>query len=150
MDERRQRRTGAARMLAVLAVLVGMFLMHGAPTSATGDCHDAASATLPAVQPMSVQPMAATPVLSKSVAGSTVLVPRASASGMGAMNGLCLSTGTRDHLDVSPASLVALALVVVFAALLEAGVLGPFMRARRGGPPGAGRQILLRVCIART
>ena len=137
-------------MLAVLAVLVGMFLMHGAPTSATGDCHGAMSVTVPAAQPTATQPMAAAPVAGGTLAGRAVLVQRESATGMGAMSGLCLSTGTRDHLDASPASLVALTAVVLFAAVLGAGVLRPGTRARRRGPPGSGRQILLRVCIART
>ncbi|MFC1417730.1 hypothetical protein [Streptacidiphilus cavernicola] len=144
MDQVTARRTGTARLLAVLAVLVGMFLMHGAPTSAMGGCHDALTLTLPAA----AHPMAAANPM--DAAHPAAQVQGQSAAGTDAMSGLCLSTGTRDHQFLASPALAALTALVLFTGLLGPGTPRQAGRAGRRGPPGGGRQILLRVCIART
>src|SRR5262249_23504392 len=47
MGGRRPRGPGIARLSALCAVLFGLFLMHGAPTTAADGCHGQMHATLP-------------------------------------------------------------------------------------------------------
>ncbi|MFC1411538.1 hypothetical protein ACEZCY_19970 [Streptacidiphilus sp. N1-12] len=140
-----RRHTGPARLLAVLAVLVGMFLMHGAPITAMGDCHDAMSLTLPGAHPMAAAaPVAARPAAQAQRPGGTVT---------GSQGTSCVSTATRDHLTrpAAPAPLLAFAVLAGLSVLIGTGRFGAGPAARRRGPPPTGgRQLLLQVCIART
>ncbi|MHA6758055.1 hypothetical protein [Streptacidiphilus sp. PAMC 29251] len=138
-----RRHTGPARLLAVLAVLVGMFLMHGAPTTAMGDCHGSMSLTLPGTHPM-----AATAPL---VVNPAAQAQRPSDAATGAQGTSCVSTLTRDHVTLPAAPLMAFAVLAALTVLIGTGRLGSGPAARRRGPPPAGgRQLLLRVCIDRT
>nr|WTB28801.1 hypothetical protein OG781_03915 [Streptomyces sp. NBC_00830] len=136
------RRRGIARLLALCSVLLGLFLMHGAPVTAEG-CHGAMSAA-----PMSeghgtaVMTPASSPVMTQTGAQH--------ASGVSAMGGaMCVSTPARARTPLPTAGLVAV--VAVLAAGFFAGRPLPLGRTgRRGPPPPGGRSLLLQVCIART
>ncbi|WP_326769705.1 hypothetical protein OG978_38780 [Streptomyces sp. NBC_01591] len=121
------------------AVLLGLFLMHGAPASAAEGCHDAMAVT--AAAPVSMTADAGHPAM-RGEHGSAH-----AAAAMPAMDGAsCIFTHARDR--VLPL-LMALGLVLLAVGALagrRAAVRGP---ARRG-PPFAGRELLLQVCIART
>ncbi|MFE4797876.1 hypothetical protein ACFRFL_22980 [Streptomyces sp. NPDC056708] len=139
MDRRRTRTPGVSRLLVLCAVLCGLFLMHGAPASAAEGCHGAMAVTSDA------------PVSTTTGAGHTALTGEHgtahAAAVMPGMNGeSCVSTHARDRLLPL---LMALGLVVLAVWVLgrrRTAVRGP---ARRG-PPFAGRDLLLQVCIART
>ncbi|MFD0339778.1 hypothetical protein ACFVH0_13945 [Streptomyces sp. NPDC127117] len=139
VDRERTRTPGASRMLLLCAVLLGLFLMHGAPASAADGCHDAMAVTAAPPGPTAVS------------AGHSAMrgehAPVRVADAMSAMNGeSCVFTHARDR--VLPL-LMALGLVLLAVRGLtgrRTAVRGP---ARRG-PPFAGRELLLRVCIART
>ncbi|MEV8128679.1 hypothetical protein AB0P07_32300 [Streptomyces sp. NPDC085944] len=128
-----QRRRGLARLLALCAVLFGLFLMHGAPATAAEGCHGAMSA--PAGMHTATAPMAHPGVQQ--------------ASGAAVMDGTtCVSTPARDETRLTAPGL--LAVVAVLAALFLAGRLAPGRTRRRGPPPPGGRSLLFQVCIART
>ncbi|WP_328891994.1 hypothetical protein [Streptomyces sp. NBC_00316] len=138
------RRRGVARLLALCAVLLGLFLMHGAPATAAGGCHG--EMTAPAAMheaPTAVAMESMTPpVMAHSGAQQ--------AADTAAMHGaLCVSTPARDKTPLPIGGLVAV------AAILAAGYLAgrPWAlgrTGRRGPPPSGGRSLLLQVCIART
>ncbi|WP_405719953.1 hypothetical protein [Streptomyces sp. NBC_00046] len=123
------------------AVLLGLFLMHGAPASAAEGCHDAMAVTAAEPAP------GAMPMADGHSAMETGHGPGQAAAAMAAMSGeSCVFTHARDR--VLPL-LMALGLVLLAVRALagrRTGVRGP---ARRG-PPFAGRGLLLQVCIART
>lgn len=135
------RRRGIARLLALCAVLLGLFLMHGAPATAAEGCHGAMSA--PAG-------MHEDPAASQSVTAPMAHPGGRQASGSAAMSGsTCVSTPARDEAPLTAPGL--LAVVAVLAALFLAGrPLAPGRTGRRGLPPPGGRSLLLQVCIART
>jgi hypothetical protein len=131
----------------VCALLLGLFWMHGAPSAAEG-CHGAtAAATLPishhhplaAAAMTSPHPPDAGPEISRrTTAGALVRVD----------GDTCVSTPALRGVEL-PA--------VLLLAVLIPGLYGPGAaragrrgRARRRGPPGCGRELLLRVCVART
>lgn len=139
MDRGRTRTPGTSRLLVLCAVLCGLFLMHGAPASAAEGCHDAMGTS------------AATP-MSTTIADGHLAVRGGHeaahvAAAVPATNGeSCVFTHARDR--VLPL-LMAWGLV-----LLAIGVLAGHRTAVRGparrGPPFAGRDLLLQVCVART
>ncbi|MEU2672995.1 hypothetical protein ABZ622_29880 [Streptomyces sp. NPDC007164] len=139
MDRGRTRAPGTSRLLVLCAVLLGLFLMHGAPASAADGCHDAMAVTASA--PGSV------PVSAGHFAERGEHGPVRASDAMSAMNGeSCVFTHARDR--VLPL-LTALGLVLLAVPVLtgrRTAVRGP---ARRG-PPFAGRELLLQVCVART
>ncbi|MFE7111252.1 hypothetical protein ACFU98_25155 [Streptomyces sp. NPDC057575] len=141
MERGRTRTPGASRLLVLCAVLLGLFLMHGAPASAAEGCHDAMTVTAAASAPGSMQATAGHAAM-RAEHGSARAV-----AGMPAMNGeSCVFTHARDRVLPLLMSL-GLALVAVQALSgRRTAVRGP---ARRG-PPSAGRGLLLQVCIART
>lgn len=141
-----------ARWLAVAALLLGLFLMHGSPASAATGCHGVMSG--PSSAPMTQAESMAAPTavsghashqLRWSQAGSTGM---AHASGMGGE--LCLSNPARGGLQLHPPSVLQTALLIAAAVLLPAsrlvGLAAPGLRA----PPRRGRQLLHQACIART
>lgn len=146
-----RRRRGIARLLALCAVLLGLFLMHGAPATAAEGCHGAMSAA-----PMSAghdkAVMASAARASVTPASSPVMTQADAqqASGASEMDGAtCVSTPARDRIPLPPGGL--LAVVAVLAASFLA-VRPPALgrTGRRGPPPPGGRSLLLTVCIART
>ncbi|MFI5750426.1 hypothetical protein [Streptomyces sp. NPDC051644] len=128
-----------SRLLVLCAVLCGLFLMHGAPASAAEGCHGGVAVT-------SDPPMSMTTGAGHTAMAEEHGTARAAAA-MPGMNGeSCVSTHARDRLLPL---LIALGLVVLAVWVLgrrRTAVRGP---ARRG-PPFAGRDLLLQVCIART
>ena len=141
--ESASRRPGLARLFAVLAVLVGLFLMHGAPTAAMGDCHDSMALTLPGTHSMAVT--------AQTAAGPSVQTQRQSETASGSQGSNCVTTPIRGHLTLPAAPVLAFAVLLATAVLFGTGRLGGARSARRRGPPPTGgRQLLLQVCIART
>jgi hypothetical protein len=129
-----------ARLLTACAVLVGLFLMHGAPATAAEGCHGA----MPV--PASAHAMADTAL-------PTMALPTAPAhatQGSPSHGTQCVSTAGRDRTPLPTGGLLAVIAVVALAAYwLTARPVGRD-EARRRGPPGAGRGLLLQVCVART
>ncbi|MFJ5882997.1 hypothetical protein [Kitasatospora cineracea] len=127
----------AARWAVLCALLLGLFLMHGSPASATG-CH----------------PASASPSMSRSVShaaggharavedrpGATAPVRHGSSAAA------CVSTQARDQAPV-PAPGAALPPHPPLLPLIGPGPVG----AERGGraPPDGGRELLIRVGVAR-
>ncbi|MEU1371578.1 hypothetical protein ABZ454_36435 [Streptomyces sp. NPDC005803] len=138
------RRRGITRLLALCAVLFGLFLMHGAPATAAEGCHGAmsASAGMHDSEDSHAMQSATAPVMSHPGPQQ--------ASGSAAMDGTtCVSTPARD--TTPPAAPGLLVVVAVLASLFLAGhTLAPGRAGRRGPPPPGGRSLLLQVGIART
>lgn len=138
-----RRRPGTARLFAVLAVLVGMFLMHGAPTAAMGDCHNSMALTVPGAHPMDAT--------AQTAAGASVQIQGQSETAGGSQGTSCVTTPIRGHLTLPAVPVLAYAVLVALAVLIGTGRLGGARSTRRRGPPPTdGRQILLQVCISRT
>ncbi|MGV4985298.1 hypothetical protein ACVB8X_21930 [Streptomyces sp. NRAIS4] len=174
----RARIRSAVRPSVLVAVLLGLFLMHGGPAAAGGGCHGgmrdtavlqsgpvhdvmgAARAEQSMVAHPAEQPMAVHPVEQSTVAHpadsslpsvhSMAADTKATAHAYadGAMPGM-LCLATTPRSEIPPPPVAAAA----FA--LAAVVLLPWARrayggSRRRGPPAGGRPLLLQVCIART
>ncbi|GHI02915.1 hypothetical protein AQI88_03030 [Streptomyces cellostaticus] len=137
---------GISRLLTLCAVLLGLFLMHGSPTAATGGCHGE----------MSTAPSA--PSLhdghADAMAGAEPAQPRPDAvqvqamDGMAAHGALCVAAPAQKQIPLPLAPLIGILAIAALAAwaVHHAGSAGG---TRRRGPPG-GRDLLLQVCIART
>ncbi|GHE39581.1 hypothetical protein MHW47_00440 [Streptomyces sp. OfavH-34-F] len=143
-------RTGGravARLLAVCAVLFGLFLMHGAPATAAGGCHGETAVAAPASHAEQVSSHHAdTPVAPPAGVRVSQAVPPAPSAGAGSV---CVAVAPRDRL-LAPVVWVLAALVfTVFYAGAGSGWRAAAGRAGRRGPPGGGRELLLRVCTAR-
>jgi hypothetical protein len=141
-------RRGYARLSAVCAVLFGLFLMHGAPATASAGCHSAMSA------PVSMRTGPGHPGAAMTSAALTATVrPGTSAhmaQGAESHGTTCVSVSGRDRIPLPAAGLVAVVVIAALSAWLLAGRPVGRGRARRRGPPDAGRSLLLQVCIART
>ncbi|MCZ4121729.1 hypothetical protein [Streptomyces sp. H39-S7] len=138
-------RRGIARLLALCAVLFGLFLMHGSPATAAEGCHGAMSATAPMPEGHDVAATAS----SLSPAMTHTGRHAQHASGAPQRDGaMCVSTPARDRTPLPSSGLVAV--VVLAASLLAGQPLIPGRTGRRGPPPPGGRSLLLQVCIART
>ncbi|GHE60064.1 hypothetical protein GCM10014715_11850 [Streptomyces spiralis] len=165
MDSVRGRavRRGIARLLAVCAVLFGLFLMHGAPATAAEGCHGAMSdtAALPLPPMTGMAPMTGpTPVAGgQDVAPmSTVTAPdthgagpavrAADTSGMSGVH--CVSTPAQERVPLPAPGLLAVAGAGALALGAAAGLRAAVRATGRRGPPAGGRDLLLQVCIART
>ncbi|AOR37195.1 hypothetical protein BFF78_19765 [Streptomyces fodineus] len=153
----------AVRPCVLVAVLLGLFLMHGGPAAAAGGCHGgmpdttamrsgsgsapasghAVMAAHPAERSLAAHSMAAAPA-DRPLAVGAKAVPRAHDAMPGA---LCLAVTPRSEIPSAPAAaaglVVPVALVLPWARRASGGT-------RRRGPPGGGRELLLQVCIART
>ncbi|MFF9349415.1 hypothetical protein [Streptomyces sp. NPDC014734] len=142
MNRRGARAPGASRLLVLCAVLCGVFLMHGAPASAAGGCHDAMA--------MSAAPSAPMPTgtghLAEPDERAAHGAVRAAPAPPGAAGESCVSTRARDR---SLPPLTVLGSVAPAAWVLPGRTAAPEGPERRG-PPYAGRGLLLQVCVART
>ncbi|MBF9066447.1 hypothetical protein [Streptacidiphilus fuscans] len=145
MSTRTARATGSARWLSVLAVLVGLFLMHGGPGAAMGGCHGVTPAPTSAMSPSLHQ--VAGPGTAPRTGSPAVSVGSAGMDGTGA---LCVSTPARDQLPLPPTALAALIVLTLLTRAFGASGRWRALGGRWRGPPVGGRQILLRVCVART
>ncbi|GGV02084.1 hypothetical protein GCM10010211_81780 [Streptomyces albospinus] len=152
MDSARSRGRAPARLLAVCAVLFGLFLMHGSPAAAVG-CHTSLSAPAPVMHHdhaaqagdmAGVESALATPA-----ASSLPMVHPGLPSMAGDHDTQCVATPVRDRSVLPTVGILAVGvLTVLFGwALMRrypvAGAVG------RRGPPTGGRALLLRVCTAR-
>ncbi|MEV8524090.1 hypothetical protein AB0451_08010 [Streptomyces sp. NPDC052000] len=145
MGSGRAGRRGIARLLAVCAVLFGLFLMHGSPASAAEGCHGSmpASAPMPAGHAASPMTTAHTPATHHP---GPALQATAGAAGM--PGALCVATPAHERIPLPAPCLLAVAAAVPVAwtpARLRA-LGGRGLR----GPPASGRDHLLQACIART
>ncbi|NEA60165.1 hypothetical protein G3I60_39895 [Streptomyces sp. SID13666] len=148
------RRRSIARLLTLCAVLLGLFLMHGAPATAADGCHGAMSTASPTAHGHATTAMNSTAPEAMTPAPSTVMTPPGAqqhVADASAMRGaMCVSTPARDRTPL-PAGGALMVVVAVLAAGLLAHRPVPLGRpARRGPPPPGGRSLLLTVCIART
>lgn len=137
-------RRGIARLLALCAVLFGLFLMHGAPATAAEGCHGAMSATAPMPEGHDVT------AVSSALSPAMTHPGAQHASGASQMDGaMCVSTPARDRSPLPSSGLVAVVAVLVVS-LLAGRPLILGRTGRRGPPPPGGRSLLIQVCIART
>lgn len=140
------------QVLLLCALLAGLFLMHGAPTSAAG-CHavtrtahaagDRAAVELPAGgQHAHAAPAArAHRLMPGARSADTVRTP--------ADRALCVSTKAGGGVLLSAPGQVAGGLLALLLLAIAAGpALRPVDSPR--APPRAGRLLLLKVCVART
>ncbi|WP_285733723.1 hypothetical protein [Kitasatospora phosalacinea] len=129
----------AARWTVLCALLLGLFLMHGSPASATG-CH-------PAQTPRTAHPAHPARTAHPARPGHAADHPAVSTPlPHGSSASACVSTPARDRLPL-PAPGPALPPAPPHPQL--AGP--PGTGAERGGraPPDGGRDLLLLVCVAR-
>jgi hypothetical protein len=133
-------RRGLARLLTACAVLIGLFLMHGAPATAAEGCHGA----MPAPASAHAMTGAALPPVAPPTTPAHVT------QGSQSHGTQCVSTAARDRIPLPAAGLPAVLAVAAPAACWPAGRPVGRGEARRRGPPGAGRGLLLQVCVART
>ncbi|WP_405009696.1 hypothetical protein [Kitasatospora sp. NBC_01539] len=148
-------RRPAGLLLSVCALLLGLFLMHGAPSSAAG-CHGTA-AERTAGEPAPAA-MAHAGRLDHTEGGVAAQAAADTADDVAARPGfvgmaggeLCVSTPAHGRSTPTPPTLLAvLGLdVLVGRAVLRAPAGRGFPRRR--GPPRAGRAVLTQVCISRT
>ncbi|KPI06621.1 hypothetical protein OV450_3733 [Actinobacteria bacterium OV450] len=136
-------RRGIARLVAVCTVLLGLFLMHGAPATAAEGCHSVMSHVTPKGDGHGHAAL--------SPAAAPGHGPTLEASPMpGTGGGSCLSTPAHERIPLPAPGLLG---VTVFGALmagLSARLWAPQGGTGRRGPPDGGRDLLNRVCIART
>jgi hypothetical protein len=138
-----------ARLLAVLAVLFGLFLMHGNPAMAMGGCPGALSASADRPAPMGRQVSAVALASSGHSGEHAKSLPSTVGDPMSGMGGaLCVSTPPQDGPVLPHLKLAALFLILV-TALVLCRLTGP-AGVRRRGPPEHGRDLLQLVCVART
>ncbi|MDR3036666.1 MAG: hypothetical protein LBV78_26785 [Kitasatospora sp.] len=128
----------AARWAVLCALLLGLFLMHGSPASAAG-CHPASASPPP---PSASAPHAVTGHTPPGEGRPSANAPMLHGSSAAA----CVSTQARDRAPV-PAPGAALPPHPPLLPLTGPGPAG----AERGGraPPDGGRELLIRVCVAR-
>ncbi|MFI7406460.1 hypothetical protein ACIBW9_39355 [Streptomyces sp. NPDC049541] len=134
----RTRHRKVVRPAVLVAVLLGLFLMHGGPAAADGGCHGAMAVTQP-----SPATMAAHSADHSRTAGDKATT-RADETMRGA---LCLATPPRSAIPLPP---LAVAALVLPAAVLLPRAPRAYLGTRRRGPPLGGRELLLQACIART
>ncbi|WUS95287.1 hypothetical protein OHA46_00725 [Streptomyces sp. NBC_00708] len=139
-------RRGSARLVAVCVLLLGLFLMHGAPATAAEGCHGAMPSVAAAMHDGHTASAMAPAQMRTTVHGAPAFLAGDSAGMRGA---LCLSTPAQERNPLPAPALLA------FAAAVLAGWASAAWRAaingmRWRGPPAGGRDLLTWVCIART
>ncbi|SEN46054.1 hypothetical protein [Actinacidiphila rubida] len=127
-----------AGRLALWALLLGLFLMHGSPSAAAEGCHGAAYSPRPAAA--MAMPAHAAPGPHAAVRP----VSPAASAGPAHSGGTCTATPARGR--TAPAAAGTAAGPPVPA---PAAAPGPAPGPERRGPPGGGRELLLRVSVAR-
>lgn len=148
-----------ARLLTACAVLLGLFLMHGAPASAATDCHAAVQEPHGAV-PAEHEPHGAVPAEHAAhgepgAAAGTAPVASPSAVHMdaqartGGHGTQCVATAPRDRLPLPTIWLLASAAAFVLVGWALVRLRAAAGGTGRRGPPGCGRDLLLRKCVAR-
>jgi hypothetical protein len=138
-------RRGIARLLAVCAVLFGLFLMHGSPASAAEGCHGSMPAPAPMTAGHDASPMTTAHARAAHHPGPALQAARAA----GMPGALCVATPAHERIPLPAPGLLAVAAVTVPAAWTPAR-LWALGGCGRHGPPAGGRDHLLQACIART
>ncbi|MET8170191.1 hypothetical protein ABZT34_39175 [Streptomyces sp. NPDC005329] len=133
---------GAARLLMVCALLLGLFLMHGSPASAAEGCHGVVSPSPAMAGHDHAAFNQAVPTAGHGRAALAALTPTSGAQ--------CVSTPAPERITVPTPGLVAIAALSALAAALLGRMRAAGGRIGRRGPPDGGRDLLLRACIART
>ncbi|MFJ2633446.1 hypothetical protein ACIO6U_16130 [Streptomyces sp. NPDC087422] len=138
------------RLLAVCAVLLGLFFMHGAPASASEGCHGAPMAMSMGTD-MGIARMSTTAPVAATTHSTPHVRPQAPAPHVAktGSGGTCWATPVRARAPLTGWAQVAFAVPPLLGAGLAASGTAPSRDRRRAPPPG-GRAILLRVCVART
>ncbi|MFC9278319.1 hypothetical protein [Streptomyces collinus] len=129
------RHPGVARLWAVSAVLLGLFLTHGAPATAVDGCHGAMGMAVTADVSHTAPAVPEQAVSSRPAADRTL-----AASDVGPRGTPCVAVPASADIPVPVAPLVGVAAL----AALAAGALGWAWDpdgTRRRGPPG-GRRLL--------
>ncbi|MEU3241763.1 MULTISPECIES: hypothetical protein [unclassified Streptomyces] len=139
---------GVTRLLAVCAVLFGLFLMHGAPATAAGGCHGSMPATSSSMSGGHDLAPAAMRHAAPDTHQPGLSLRHADASGMSGE--LCVSTPAPKRIPLPAPGLLAVAAVAVSAFWMPAGLRAAISRTGRRGPPTGGRDLLLQACVART
>ncbi|MBY8839922.1 hypothetical protein [Streptomyces sp. SP2-10] len=146
MDSAQAGGRGVRRLLAVCAVLFGLFFMHGAPATAAEGCHGAMTAASPMTSGHDTAALLRAHPPSGRGPGSAVRA--ADHSGMPGV--LCVSTPAHERIPLPAPGLLAVAGAAVLALLTLTRLRAVAGAQGRRGPPGGGRDLLLEVCIART
>ncbi|MGW4673372.1 hypothetical protein [Streptomyces sp. NPDC004324] len=133
-----------ARVLAVCAVLFGLFLMHGAPATAAGGCHG----SMPSMSDRHDVAPAAMRHAAPDAHQMGLSLRHADASGM--PGELCVSTPAPKRIPLPAPGLLAVAAAAVAVFWMPAGLRAAISRTGRRGPPAGGRDLLLQACVART
>ncbi|MGW3116964.1 hypothetical protein ACWDBW_07410 [Streptomyces sp. NPDC001107] len=132
------------RPAVLVAVLLGLFLMHGGPAAADGGCHGSMADTKVTAVTRPVPDTMASHPADHSRTTADKATTRADETMRGA---LCLATSPRSAIPLPP---LATAAVVLPAAALLPRTPRAYAGTRRRGPPIGGRELLLQACIART
>ncbi len=144
VDSAQAGRRGVARLLAVCAVLFGLFLMHGAPATAAEGCHGAMTAASPMTSGHNAALFTAH---APPGHGPGPAVRAADVSGMPGT--LCVSTPAHERAPLPAPGLLAAAGAAVLALWTLTRLRAAAGESGRRGPPDGGRHLLLQVCIAR-
>ncbi|MFE9425079.1 hypothetical protein ACFYNO_19120 [Kitasatospora sp. NPDC006697] len=135
------RRRTAARLLLLAAVLLGLFLMHGAPTADAADCHSVTTAMpTPAQAPTPAPTAMAHPERPERPQAAPAAHPHP-----GGAPGSCLALPARAASAHAVAPALFTPVTRTFTPLHRAAHPLPHRR----GPPTGGRDVLLQVCVAR-
>lgn len=143
MGSGQRSRRGAPRLLAVCAVLLGLFLMHGTPAAAAEGCHSAMSHVAPTADGHAAMSPAA-----EAAAGHGAAIKASPMPGTGGAS--CVSTPAHERIPLPAPGLLAVAVLGALMAGLPARLRAAGCGAGWRGPPDGGRDLLNRVCIART
>lgn len=141
MSHMRSTARATARVLAVCAVLSGLFLMHG--LASQGCPSGAGMATTTTATTHTYHPMGFSPAPADRHLSAAMSPVQAMAAGHGE---LCTSTPP-------PQSSTLLTLLLALAALTTAAALGPAVwtiQVRRRPPPLTGSALLTTLCVSRT
>lgn len=146
-------RRGLPRLSAVCALLLGLFLMHGAPATAAEGCHGAVPSVAAAHTSDGHAAFAMTPAQMRATAQTRATAhsaPAFRAAPSAGMSGeRCVSTPAQER-NPLPAPALLAAVAALSAEWSSAAWRAAIGRLRRRGPPTGGRDLLTLVCIART
>ncbi|MFJ7948763.1 hypothetical protein ACIQ6K_34805 [Streptomyces sp. NPDC096354] len=148
MDSSQAGRQGIARLLAVCAVLLGLFFMHGAPATAAEGCHGTMTASAASLMTGGHDATMTTTVHAPASHGPGSTVRATDASGMPGT--LCVSTPAHERIPLPAPGMLAVAGAAVLALRTVLRLRAAFGGTGRRGPPEGGRDLLLKVCTART
>ena len=166
VDRAQAAKRGTARLLTVCAVLFGLFLMHGAPSTAAEGCHGgmgmgaAGGSTTAGMAGTPMTGVANAPIAGAhhaAMASSTPPVVDAAsgptmrgAASSGMPGTLCVSTPAHDRIPLPASGLLAVTGALAVVLWGPAGLRAAAGGTGRRGPPAGGRGLLLQVCVART